>query len=190
MATMTNSDGGSAGETTAIAGSSSQQQRLAPSRAPGADAGVVRAGVQITGPESSTVESEAQEQERDLVVVVTGRAGAGRSTAMNKLEDLGFETVDTPPMSFIPDIARAQKSPRRLAIGVDLRTSGFSPEAFAATADTLRSMTTFQTVVLFLDSSDQTLLRRYTETRRRHPLARSAAIAERASRWIANARRP
>lgn len=117
------------------------------------------------------------------IVVVTGRSGAGRSTAINALEDLGFEKVDTPPLPFVAAIAsRALSMGKRLAIGLDAKTDGFSPDAFAALLKRLRaeepSADAALLVSVFLDCEDEALLRRYVETRRRHPLAPRGAVED------------
>lgn len=107
------------------------------------------------------------------IVVVTGRSGAGRTTAINALEDLGFETIDTPPLDFVPAMAArmASEGPRRLAIGVDARTAGFSREAVAEMLRALHKIEGARIAMLFLDGSDDALRKRYMATRRRHPLA-------------------
>lgn len=133
--------------------------------------------------------SAAQNPKRGRLVLVTGRSGAGRTTAMSALEDAGYETVDTPPLSFIPAIAtQAAAEPScRLAIGVDSRTRGFSPTAFAAMLSELDAHSEpgsgdaqrgLDLTILFLDCDDETIRRRYTETRRRHPLAPTGSIDE------------
>lgn len=114
------------------------------------------------------------------LVLVTGRSGAGRSTAIKALEDIGFETIDTPPLRFIPTMAAdlIADGKSRLAIGLDARTTGFSVEAVADTLDELRRSPAFSTSMVFLDSGDEALRRRYTETRRRHPLAPNGDLEE------------
>jgi UPF0042 nucleotide-binding protein len=95
------------------------------------------------------------------LVLVTGMSGAGRSTALKALEDLGYEAVDNLPLSFLPSLNLAGGP---VAVGIDVRTRGFSP------ADVLAALPQNVTVV-FLDADDEFLRRRYTETRRPHPLA-------------------
>ena len=114
------------------------------------------------------------------IVLVTGRAGAGRTTFINALEDIGFETVDTPPIEFIPAMAArvTADSSARLAIGVAARSPGFSEAAFAKAVEGLCAIPSSRPIVVFLDGDDDSLRRRYTETRRRHPLAPHGSIDE------------
>ncbi|MEO1328728.1 MAG: RNase adapter RapZ [Pseudomonadota bacterium] len=116
------------------------------------------------------------------VAVLTGRCGAGRSTAINALEDLGFETVDRPPLSFAPAIAgRVAGAGRRVALGFDAKTDGFSPQAFRDLLDALRRPSEGserRLLSVFLDCEDDALRRRYVETRRRHPMAPMGSIDE------------
>ncbi|MGE0153099.1 MAG: RNase adapter RapZ [Reyranellaceae bacterium] len=107
------------------------------------------------------------------VVLITGLSGAGRATALKALEDLGFEAVDNLPLSLLPDLLRgkAGAGSRPLALGLDVRSRDFSPDAFLAELAGLRAQADLVCELVFLDCDDATLLRRYTETRRRHPLA-------------------
>ncbi len=111
---------------------------------------------------------------RTWVVVVTGLSGAGKSTAVHALEDLGFFCVDnlpTPVMKSTLD-AFATVGVRRIAIGVDVRVRGFLDDA-AAALESLAVPGERELSVLFLDASDETLLRRFSSTRRPHPLSTS-----------------
>lgn len=117
---------------------------------------------------------------RSHIVIVTGRSGAGRTTAIGVLEDLGFDRVDGAPLKLIPAIAREliSEGRSRVAIGVDARTAGFSSQGFEALLQGLAGLGVARTTTLFLDGSDEALRRRYTETRRRHPLAPGGTIDE------------
>jgi UPF0042 nucleotide-binding protein len=107
-----------------------------------------------------------------VVAVVTGLSGAGRSTAMRALEDLGWETVDNLPLALIPRLADLGLGRERpLALGVDTRTRGFSAEALVEAVAALRAAPNVAPTLLFLDAADDALIARYAETRRRHPLA-------------------
>lgn len=110
------------------------------------------------------------------VVLVTGLSGAGKASVLRGLEDLGFETVDNPPW---PVLERLLDLPsgRPLAAGVDARTSGFDPAEGAALLARLRAGGLLLDLV-FATADDDALLRRYSETRRRHPLAPSGRVAE------------
>ena len=106
------------------------------------------------------------------LVIVTGLAGAGRSTALGALEDCGFEAVDNLPVGIVRTVAAArEQDPQPLAIGVDSRARNFQPERILALIGDLRADRSLQLSVLFLDCDDEVLVQRFTETRRRHPLA-------------------
>lgn len=103
------------------------------------------------------------------VLVVTGISGAGKSTTLKALEDLGFEAVDNLPQAlFAPLLAAPTERP--LAIGIDARTRAFDPRhILGAIADLSRSGRTVR--ILFLDCAGPELVKRFSETSRRHPLA-------------------
>ena len=110
------------------------------------------------------------------IVLVTGLSGAGKLSILRALEDLGFETVDNPPLSGLFDLAA--KADKNLAIGVDARSRGFSADSVLDTLARLRQEQNFAPALVFATASDEVLLRRYSETRRRHPLAQTGAIVE------------
>ena len=105
------------------------------------------------------------------VVLVTGASGAGRSTATRVLEDLGFEAIDNMPLSLVPHLFDAGPRPQPMALGIDARNREFSERAFLDLHDALSRHGGFSVEVLFLDCRPDVLVRRYSETRRRHPLA-------------------
>lgn len=115
--------------------------------------------------------------ERRRVVLVTGLSGAGRSAALDILEDLGYEAVDNPPLELLEPII-VQESGRPIALGVDIRTRHFAVEPFLAHLDHLKHDRTLAVSLLFLDCDDEVLQRRYTETRRRHPLAQGRPLRD------------
>jgi UPF0042 nucleotide-binding protein len=102
------------------------------------------------------------------VLIVTGLSGAGKSTALKALEDLGYEAVDNLPLSLLPPLVAAPAG--RLAIGIDARTRAFTPQmvldAVAAHAGSSQPIR-----IVYLDCAGHELVRRFSETRRRHPLA-------------------
>jgi len=107
-----------------------------------------------------------------LVLVVTGMSGAGRTTAINALEDLGYEPLNNFPLGlFEALIEPVRDTPQPIAIGVESRTRGFSTRALMDAVETLRRRWGAGTVLVFLDCSDAALVSRFSETRRRHPLA-------------------
>jgi UPF0042 nucleotide-binding protein len=118
-------------------------------------------------------ESATLEIEKQRLVLVTGPSGAGRSTAINALEDLGYESIDNLPLSLLPRLLQGPAHDRPLALGLDTRNREFSTIALMDTIADLSLQTTFDFDVLYLDCSDDVLLRRFSETRRRHPMAGS-----------------
>jgi len=109
------------------------------------------------------------------LVMVTGPSGAGRSSAINALEDLGFEAIDNLPISLIPRLLDGPPLPRPLALGLDVRNRDFSSEALVELVDQLHRMPGVTVELLYLDCDVDTLVRRYSETRRRHPLSPDGA---------------
>ena len=105
------------------------------------------------------------------LILVTGPSGAGRSTAIGALEDLGCETIDNLPLSLIPRLLDGPPLGRAIALGVDVRNRDFSAAALIELIDTLTAEPRVALEVLFLDCRTDVLVRRYSETRRRHPLA-------------------
>jgi len=107
-----------------------------------------------------------------LVVIVTGMSGAGRTTVINALEDIGFEALNNFPLALIDRLIQpAEDAPRPIAIGVETRTRGFSTRALTGAVDRLRRRQGTGALLVFLDCSDDILLARFSQTRRRHPLA-------------------
>ena len=105
------------------------------------------------------------------LVLVTGPSGAGRSTAINALEDLGYEAIDNLPISLVGHVANPEVMQKPLAIGLDSRNRDFSTQWVINLVDELSHKDNLQTEVLFLTCEQKVLLLRYSETRRRHPLA-------------------
>ena len=121
-------------------------------------------------------QASRQHESRDhRVVLVTGPSGAGRSTAINVLEDLGFEVIDNLPLSLLPRLLDGPPIDRPLALGLDVRNRDFSVNALLDLIRQLAGNPQVDAEVLYLDASAEVLLRRYSETRRRHPLAPSEA---------------
>jgi len=108
---------------------------------------------------------------RPSIVLVTGPSGAGRSTAINALEDTGYEVINNLPLSLLPRLLDGPPPGRPLALGVDVRNRDFSTDTLIAAIDGLVQRSDVVAQVLYLDASDGVLVRRYSETRRRHPLA-------------------
>ena len=109
------------------------------------------------------------------LVLVTGPSGAGRSTAINVLEDLGFEAIDNLPLSLLPRLLDGPPLGWPLALGLDVRNRDFSVNALLDLMRELAADPAVSVEVLYLDCSAEVLLRRYSETRRRHPMAPAEA---------------
>ncbi|MCW8086772.1 RNase adapter RapZ [Sabulicella glaciei] len=116
-------------------------------------------------------------------VLVTGLSGAGRATILRVLEDLGFETVDNPPLSILEGLVEDGANP--LAAGIDTRTRGFEPGEALAVLERLRARPGLAVSLVFATAEDAVLLRRFTETRRRHPLAPGGPLGSRVQDGIA-----
>lgn len=116
-------------------------------------------------------------------VLVTGMSGAGRGTALHALEDLGYVAVDNVPLPLLGDLMRSTAgSPGELAaplvFGIDTRTFGFDPHDLVRRFRELRGREDLAPRLLFLDCDTETLRRRYTETRRPHPLAPDRPVSD------------
>lgn len=105
------------------------------------------------------------------LILVTGPSGAGRTTAIGALEDLGCETIDNLPLSLIPRLLEGPPLGRAIALGVDVRNRDFSASGLIELIDLLTANPAVILEVLYLDCDSAVLQRRYSETRRRHPLA-------------------
>ena len=118
------------------------------------------------------------------ILLVTGMSGAGKSTVLRTLEDLGWEVVDNLPLLLLdrllgaplPESAEGESQP--LAIGIGARTRDFDPEKIVRRIKTLRENHGHDIGTLFLDCAGGELERRYSETRRRHPLALDRPAAD------------
>jgi UPF0042 nucleotide-binding protein len=114
-------------------------------------------------------------------VVITGLSGAGKSQAIRALEDLGYFCVDNLPIMLIPTLAelarRTQTELKRVAIVVDVREGAFL-SSFPKVLRKLRSMRSIHPVLIFVEASDAALVRRFSETRRPHPLAHDRPVLD------------
>jgi len=113
-----------------------------------------------------------------LLVIVTGPSGAGRSTAINVLEDLGYEAIDNMPLSLVARLVEGPPPDRPIAVGIDIRNRDFSAPDLFDLLDWLAGQRGIEAQMLFLECSEDALVRRYSETRRRHPLASQEAPIE------------
>ena len=112
------------------------------------------------------------------MVLVTGPAGAGRSSTLNVLEDAGFEAIDNIPMRMLRALLEAPGQLRPMALGVDLRNRDFSTDRVIELMSDMRSRPDVDIELLYLDCATNVLLRRFSETRRRHPMAATATPVE------------
>ena len=119
--------------------------------------------------------SQAPDTGRRRVVVVTGLSGAGKASVLHALEDAGYDAVDNPPIGLLENLAT--RADRDIAIGIDARTRGFDAEFVLDRLLSLRRNPALLPELVFVWADEATLLRRYTETRRRHPMAPRERIA-------------
>lgn len=115
------------------------------------------------------------------MLLVTGMSGAGRSTALKVLEDLGYEAVDNLPLPFLARLAagtREDAGSRPVAVGIDVRSRDFGSVALQEEVDKLIFADHLDVKLLFIDCEDTILIRRYAETRRRHPLAADRPVED------------
>lgn len=105
------------------------------------------------------------------VVLVTGPSGAGRSTSIHALEDIGFEAIDNLPLTLLPRLLSGPPMGRHLALGVDTRNRDFSTASLIEVVDIITKETDFECSLLYLDCETDVLVSRFSETRRRHPMA-------------------
>jgi RNase adapter protein RapZ len=124
-----------------------------------------------------------QAQEHRLVLV-TGPSGAGRSTAIHALEDIGFEVIDNLPLSLVPRLVEGPPADHPIALGLDVRNRDFAASNLIELIDELTRDPRVDLRVLYVDCNPSVLIRRYSETRRRHPLAPSDSPEEGVEREI------
>ena len=104
-------------------------------------------------------------------IIVTGLSGAGMSSALKSLEDIGYEVLDNFPISLIDDLLEGS-SDKPIAIGIDSRTRNFSP------AKLKKAVKTYSAKLIFVTCKLSVLQKRFTETRRKHPLAQDRPISD------------
>ena len=137
----------------------------------------------IDGTTGST-ERKAADAGARRVILVTGMSGAGRTTALKSLEDIGYEAVDNLPLSLLASFAgptpgaSSVEAARPVAIGVDIRTRDFGVDPVLDELDRLAREAGYNVSTVFLDCDDEVLMRRYAETRRRHPLDSEKAVPD------------
>ena len=112
------------------------------------------------------------------LILVTGPSGAGRSTAIRALEDIGYEAIDNLPLSLLPRLLEGPPHGRLLALGLDVRNRDFSVTSLIELIDRLAADPATGAQLLYLDCRADVLVKRFSETRRRHPLAPAENPAE------------
>ena len=124
-----------------------------------------RAGARSNGPQALMTARRVPR-----LLLVTGMSGAGKSTVLDALEDMGWDVVDNLPADLLKDFVHGGGQCRTtpVAIGMDVRSRGFDPHTLPGL---IRSIEGVEAEILYLDSAASELMRRYDETRRRHPLA-------------------
>ena len=137
----------------------------------------------MTVSDMEALEAESPAGTRRRVVLVTGLSGAGLSTALKALEDMGYEAVDNLPMFLLDALIRQARIGRKpLAVGIDSRTRGFTAQALLDEIAGLeagdRTGEPTEVRLVFMDADDDVLQRRFTETRRRHPMAIDRPVAD------------
>ena len=126
---------------------------------------------------AATAAAQQPEPGQTRLLLVTGMSGAGKTTALKALQDLGYESIDHLPLALldklVPDNGAepAQPGERLLAVGINVRTRDFTVEALMGAVKRLDEQPNLDVKVLFLSCDDDELCRRYQENRHRHPLA-------------------
>ena len=122
----------------------------------------------------SVAEEATSTRQTTHLVIISGRSGSGKSTALNVLEDLGFYSVDNLPASLTEPLLEKSKAhalPERIAISIDARNTPQDLEAFPEVLARIKGITL---TIVFLDARTATLIQRFSETRRKHPLSTAA----------------
>ena len=105
------------------------------------------------------------------LIIVTGRSGAGRTTVLSVLEDFGYEAINNIPLGLVSKLIEMPSSADTVVLGIDVRSRDFTVSNFLDILQTCRAAKQYSTELIYLDASDDVLIRRYSETRRRHPMS-------------------
>ena len=117
--------------------------------------------------------------EKETLFIVTGLSGAGISSSLKILEDLGCDVFDNFPLSLLSSLLEQQKPHHRpIALGIDTRARDFNPDQILDVIHHIKSSLEWDVKTFFLTADDPVLLKRFTDTRRTHPLARDRAVSD------------
>ena len=105
------------------------------------------------------------------LILVIGQSGAGRTTVIHILDDQGFDTLDNVPVHLIPQVASTNLEDKPLAIGLDLRSKSFSLQKLMREINNWKTLSKSRVVILFLECSLEILIKRFSLSRRPHPVA-------------------
>lgn len=118
-------------------------------------------------------------KDKNTVLLVTGLSGAGMSTALKSLEDMGYEVMDNLPLALVQPAVDNRTDPiKPLAIGIDCRTRDFNARAISTLVEDFKSRQDLDARILLITCTDITLQQRFSETRRRHPLALDRTVTD------------
>ena len=137
---------------------------------------IVRDGSLRLTPQSAATDDQKPAASQRRVVLVTGLSGAGKASTLRVLEDLGYEAVDNPPLRLLEEMV--SRGDRPAAVCVDTRSRGFDSDEVLATLARLRRNPALRVELVFVQADEASLLRRFTETRRRHPLAPTSRVSD------------
>lgn len=137
--------------------------------------------IRIVGPTTETARNSLLDNTDAFpVLIVTGLSGSGKTTTLRALEDIGYFCIDNLPIHLVPKFlqlrAQITQEDVKVALGMDVRTKGFVKN-FVNIFGRLKKMG-YQLHVLFLEATDDVLIRRFSQTRRQHPLAEDASIVQ------------
>jgi RNase adapter protein RapZ len=122
--------------------------------------------------------NDYQKNNKPKLVIVTGLSGAGHTSALRYLEDLGYDAVDNLPLALMPSLLQHSEHPKPLAIGIDSRSRDFNPSLIFELMARLKNELRYQPFLLFLDADTQALIHRFKANRRRHPTRQSQSMEE------------
>jgi UPF0042 nucleotide-binding protein len=112
-----------------------------------------------------------RKKKKNKVIIITGPSGAGKTTAINVLADIGFETIDNIPIELVDRVLSGPDLIKPLALGIDIRTRGFSAENLISAVNLWKENNKLSVTLLYLECQGNELEQRFNGTRRRHPLS-------------------